>query len=88
MVTIYCLELENSRFYVGQTPTCRLHRRYEEHKYYGGAKWTTRHGVRRLLWAVDVLPDDADEVEDLACLKIMLKHGRNSCRGGEIQYRV
>jgi predicted GIY-YIG superfamily endonuclease len=83
MTTIYCLELENGRFYVGQTPTGRLKRRYEEHKYFGGAKWTSRHGVRRLLWAIEVLPSEADEAEDSACLEIMLKHGRNSCRGGK-----
>ena len=80
--TIYCLELEGGRFYVGQTPCGRFAKRYEEHMYLGGAKWTTRFKPVRVLWKKRVLDENADDAEEEAVYNIMLKSGRNSVRGG------
>ena len=80
--TIYCLELEGGRYYVGQTPCGRFQKRFEEHLYLGGAKWTTRFKPLRVLWKENVPDEAADEAEEMAVYKIMLKCGRNSVRGG------
>ena len=79
---IYCLELEGGRYYVGQTPCGRFQKRLDEHKYLGGAKWTTRFKPLRVLWKETVPDEEADEAEEDAVFKIMLKCGRNSVRGG------
>jgi predicted GIY-YIG superfamily endonuclease len=80
--TIYCLECADGRYYVGQTPRGRLARRFEEHLYYGGAKWTTRFAPIKIVWKFHVRCELADEAEENAVFEIMLKRGRNSCRGG------
>ena len=48
LYAVYILELNNNRWYVGQTPKTRLHQRVNEHKYHRGAKWSHRHGVVRV----------------------------------------
>ena len=83
MKTLYCLKMKApGRWYVGQTPIDRFLVRLDEHRYYGGAKWTTKHGVSRVEWKRAVSDSDADRLEDLECAKIMAKYGINSCRGG------
>ena len=83
MKTLYCLKMEtDNRWYVGQTPVNRFPIRLDEHRYYGGAKWTTKHGVSCVEWKRTVPDSEADRLEDLECAKIMAKHGINSCRGG------
>ena len=83
MKTLYCLKMETpGRWYVGQTPVNRFPVRLDEHRYYGGAKWTTKHGVSCVEWKRAVPDSEADRLEDLECAKIMAKHGINSCRGG------
>ena len=83
MPCLYCLKLKPpKRFYVGQTPVGRFETRLDEHKYYGGAKWTTRHGVDNVLWKKYVSEAEVKYLEDLECAKIMAQHGINSCRGG------
>ena len=87
MKTIYCLELEQGRFYVGQTPAGRLKNRYAEHKYYHGSEWTRRYPPKRILHSYDVPDKSEDEAEDQAVCEMMMKHGRNSCRGGTFNTR-
>ena len=82
MKTIYCLELIEGRFYVGQTPKGRMDKRYDEHIRWKGAKWTTRYPPVRILWSYDVEDKDANETEERECCSIMMNHGPNSCRGG------
>ena len=83
MKTLYCLKMQAARrWYVGQTPIDRFSTRLDEHKYYRGAKWTTKHGVDRVVWTRPVSDDEADQMEDEECCKIMCEHGINSCRGG------
>jgi predicted GIY-YIG superfamily endonuclease len=80
--TIYGLECAGGRFYVGKTPRGRLAKRFEEHLYYGGAKWTTRFTPKRIMWKFHVDDSEADLAEENAVFQIMLKCGRNSVRGG------
>lgn len=80
--TIYCLQCAGGRYYVGQTPKGRMQRRFEEHKYNGGAKWTSRFEPKRILWKFDVTGAEADHAEEEAVFQIMLRCGRNSVRGG------
>ena len=83
MKTLYCLKMKSPRrWYVGQTPVDRFSTRLDEHKYYRGARWTTKHGVDSVVWKRCVSDDEADEMEDEECCKIMCRHGINSCRGG------
>ena len=74
--------MEGGRYYVGQTPEGRFARRLEEHKFLGGAKWTTRFKPQRVLWKERVADEDADAAEEQAVCKIMMERGRNSVRGG------
>jgi predicted GIY-YIG superfamily endonuclease len=84
---IYCLQLEGGRFYIGQTPCTRLRMRYEEHLYRHGSLWTSRFKPLKLMWFKKTTLDEADRIEDEECLKIMLEHGPNSCRGGKFNTR-
>ena len=82
MYTIYCLECEGGRYYVGQTPKGRLHQRFDEHVYYRGSKWTSRFKPKRILWKIDVPSCEADAAEERAVFELMKRYGRNSVRGG------
>ena len=65
MKTLYCLKCKSPRrWYVGQTPIDRFSTRLDEHKYYRGAKWTSKHGVDSVVWTRPVSDDEADEAED------------------------
>ena len=81
MKTLYCLQLQKNKFYVGQTPKGRFKRRLWEH-HHGGAKWTTRFPPLHVLWTRVVSDLSVDLAEDEACIHVMLRHGPNSCRGG------
>ena len=83
MKTLYCLKMRTEhRWYIGQTPIDRFSTRLDEHRYHRGAKWTTKHGVDRVVWTRPVSDDEVDRTEDEECCKIMCEHGINSCRGG------
>ena len=82
MRTLYCLECEHHRFYVGETPCGRFDKRLYEHKYKQGAKWTTLHKPIRVLWKRTVADDEVKRLEDEETCRIMMTHGINSVRGG------
>lgn len=82
LYTIYCLECEEGKYYVGQTPKGRLQQRFDEHMYYSGSKWTTRYKPKKIMWKFDVPCTRADEEEERAVFELMMQYGRNSVRGG------
>ena len=82
MRTLYCLQCEHDRFYIGETPDGRFETRLYEHMYKRGAKWTTRHKPINVMWTKDVADVDVGRLEDEECCAIMRKFGLNSCRGG------
>ena len=82
MKTLYCLECEEERFYVGQTPEGRFETRLYEHKFRNGAKWTSKYKPIRVLWTRTVWEAEVDALEDEECCRIMRARGLNSCRGG------
>ena len=82
MRTLYCLECEHGRFYVGETPYGRFEQRLYEHKYRHGAKWTTAHKPLRVLWKREVDDDEVAKCEDDEVCRIMRRLGINSVRGG------
>lgn len=74
--TLYILELQNSKYYVGITQNLR--QRLEDHKKGCGAQWTIQHKPVRIFWLLDqALPQD----EELYTVKMMKYYGINNVRG-------
>jgi len=77
MVSIYILELDENKFYVGKTnnPEFRLEKHFDGY----GSQWTRKYKPIKILDRIDNC-DDFDE--DKYTLKIMSEKGINNVRGG------
>jgi len=80
MLTIYALELESNKYYIGQTHrgTC-ANIRFQEHKSGNGSEWT------RLYKPISILETYESESlfeEDILTKKYMIKYGIENVRGG------
>ena len=80
---VYVCELKTpDHFYVGTT--LRLpHHREREHAEGNGAKFTTKHGFKRMLFAQLVEPGTSARLEDDLTLALMYRYGWGACRGGD-----
>ncbi len=77
MVSVYVLQLENNKYYVGKTTN--LDFRLEQHFNSSGSQWTKKYKPKKVLELVSNC-DDFDE--DKYTLKYMEKYGINNVRGG------
>jgi predicted GIY-YIG superfamily endonuclease len=75
--TIYILELENDKFYVGKTnrPDVRLN----EHFLGQGSAWTAKYPPKKIL---ELYPNSDRFAEDMHTKRYMAKYGIDSTRGG------
>jgi len=80
MITIYALELESNKYYVGQTHRgIAANIRFQEHKSGNGSEWT------RLYKPISILETYETESlfeEDILTKKYMIKYGIENVRGG------
>ena len=74
---VYCLKLENEKYYIGMTYNFNL--RYAQHECGDGAKWTRKHKPVEVL---DVIPNAGDELENTKTLEYMKLYGWENVRGG------
>ena len=80
---IYVCELQTpNHFYVGTTQREPWHREHE-HAEGWGAKFTTKHGFKSMLFAKLVQPGTASRLEDDLTLALMCRYGWGACRGGD-----
>ena len=78
MVTIYILQCENERYYVGKTYR-PISDRIEEHFNNNGSEWTKKYKPIKMIEFIS----DADEFDEDKYTKIyMAKYGINKVRGG------
>src|SRR5579872_1631 len=77
MISIYILELENNKFYVGKTK--ELNFRLEQHFNGSGSTWTQQYKPIKVL---DIKKNCDNFDEDKYTLKFMSEHGINNVRGG------
>ena len=77
MVYIYCLQLENNKYYIGKTnnPKCRL----DSHFSKNGGVWTK---LNKPIQIIEIIPDCDDFDEDKYTIKYMSKYGIDNVRGG------
>lgn len=77
MVTVYILELNNNKYYVGKTNN--LENRLNKHKNNTGCWWTKKYGFK----AVYKIYYDCDDYdEDKYTIMMMNKYGLDNVRGG------
>jgi len=75
---IYCLELEQGKYYVGIT--YNLNFRYAQHKSGEGARWTKLYKPLRIM---EVISEDVDRnMEDTITLQYIERYGAENVRGG------
>ena len=80
MITIYALELETNKYYVGQT-----HRgtganiRFQEHKSGNGSEWTKLY---KPISIIETYETESLFEEDILTKKYMIKYGIENVRGG------
>ena len=80
---VYVCELETpNHFYVGTTLR-EAHHREREHAEGWGAKFTSKHGFKRMLFAQRVKPGTSARLEDDLTLALMYRYGWGACRGGD-----
>jgi predicted GIY-YIG superfamily endonuclease len=80
---VYVCELRTpEHFYVGTTLREPWHRE-REHAEGWGAKFTTKHGFKSMLFAEIVQPGTASRLEDDLTVALMCRYGWGACRGGE-----
>jgi hypothetical protein len=78
MRTVYVLECQNSKYYVGQTDR-PLEFRISEHKHHQGSEWTKLYQPIRLIDS----KENADEFDEDKYTKIYMKrYGIENVRGG------
>lgn len=77
MATIYVLELNNGKYYVGKT-TDKISR-LDTHFTSGGSAWTRKYKPKKVIETMEMC-DSFDE--DKYTLKYMEKYGINNVRGG------
>ena len=75
-MSVYTLELEGGRFYVGYTDD--VPRRIAEHFMGRGSHWTRTHPPVKVL---EVVPGNK-ELENAATIALMCRHGWRNVRGG------
>eukprot|EP01050_Picozoa_sp_SAG11_P002869 SAG11_NODE_151_length_14583_cov_21.306200_3_plen_103_part_00 len=74
---VYCLKLENDKYYVGITYNLNL--RYAQHEAGEGARWTRRH---KPIEVIEVFMHGSEELENAKTKEYMLKYGWENLRGG------
>lgn len=79
MYTLYVLELNEGKYYVGTTKRNINERLYEHIDGEGGAAWTSKYGVLRILYTYNI--DDL-LYEDLETKRMMRQYGIENVRGG------
>ena len=77
MTTIYILELENNKYYVGKTNN--IYFRLNDHMNNNGSVWTKKYKPKRLIELIENC-DKFDE--DKYTLTYMERYGINNVRGG------
>jgi predicted GIY-YIG superfamily endonuclease len=77
MTTIYVLELESNKYYVGKSKELEI--RLENHFNNNGFSWTQKYKPIKIL---EIFKDCDDFDEDKYTLKYMSKYGINNVRGG------
>jgi predicted GIY-YIG superfamily endonuclease len=77
MSTLYILQLEHGKWYVGKTDD--VSRRYSEHKSGKGSEWTKLHSPIKILETRQV-KSDSDETN--VTKDLMKKYGIDNVRGG------
>lgn len=77
MTSIYILELENKKYYIGKTrnPDFRLN----QHFNVNGSVWTKKYKPKKVL---EIIPNCDNFDEDKYTLKYMEQYGINNVRGG------
>jgi len=77
MVVIYCLELENKKYYIGKTTNLSF--RLQDHQNCKGCAWTKKHKPISLLETVE----DADDYDEDKYVRIYMdRYGIDNVRGG------
>lgn len=79
--TLYCLNLAESRFYVGQTKCPAA--RYRQHKHGKGSAWTIRYPMVSVRYEQQVPANVAGLHEDMHVLCLMREYGPDAVRGGK-----
>jgi predicted GIY-YIG superfamily endonuclease len=80
--TIYSLELENGKYYVGKTKD--IEARVQEHTEGDGAAWTRKWKPRSFsVLREDVASGDVSAIETQETAKLMKLHGIDNVRGGQ-----
>ncbi len=82
--TIYVLELENGKYYVGISKNVEA--RFAQHISGDGAEWTKRFKPIRLIYKVKTghaSKEKAEKLESDETIAVMKKYGRQNVRGGE-----
>jgi predicted GIY-YIG superfamily endonuclease len=77
MTTLYALQLENGKYYVGKTDD--VSRRYSEHKSGTGSMWTKFHKPVKMLETREI---KSDQDENMVTKEYMKKYGVVNVRGG------
>jgi predicted GIY-YIG superfamily endonuclease len=77
MSTLYVLQLENGKYYVGKTDD--VNRRYAEHKSGCGSIWTKFHKPVKM---VETRHVNTDQDENIVTKEYMKKYGVVNVRGG------
>jgi predicted GIY-YIG superfamily endonuclease len=77
METIYTLQLENGKYYVGKTAD--LPKRFKEHRDGNGSAWTK---MQRPVKVVDARKMTTDSDENKVTREMMKKYGVENVRGG------
>ena len=76
MVTIYILQLQDNKYYIGKTTQPEI--RLESHFNSNGSSWTKKY---KPIKVIDLIHDCDDFDEDKYTLKYMQKYGINNVRG-------
>ncbi len=77
MSTLYVLQLENKKWYVGKTDD--VEKRFEQHKSGKGSTWTKFHNPIKI---VETRPIKSDQDENIITKEYMKKYGVVNVRGG------
>ena len=81
---LYVLELENNKYYVGITKN--VEHRFKEHAAGVGADYTCKFKPIRILYKENthrVNKKQAEEIENIKTLQLMILHGVDNVRGGD-----
>jgi len=82
MSTLYILQLEHGKWYVGKTDD--INRRYSEHKAGNGSEWTKIHKPIKIFQTKEL---KSEEDENTLTKELMKKHGIENVRGGSFVQR-